>query len=298
MPKIQEDKITNGSMVQSVLFDTKKWTVSEAKKWLQDNDFSGLTVDTGEDKNYYRFRQHNPENFKRFKTIDAGESSLGVKLIIGFTKMKKSNEEIIDINSINEYMNKMGYSEDTMNIVSYIIENIEISDFSKICRILDKVFWEIDSKMYDATKDIKFTKSEKVSTLTELKKKSVKLLKESLDKEKRLVYGVVIEPKSIDTDKEWTDEHEIENACHAYMKYFQKKGIEHRQEIIEGLTLVENYICPSNIVMNGALLKKGSWVMVHYVEDEEIWNNIKSGDLTGYSFEGLGFLVDEKPLNN
>jgi len=295
MPPIQNDKIPkDNSSVQSVLFDTKKWTVTDAKKWLKDNDFSGLSIDTGEDKKYYRFRQHNPENYKRFRTIDAGESSLGVKLIIGFTKMVKANEDVIDLNSISEYMDKMGYSEDVINIISYIIENIEISDFSKICRVLDKVFWEIDSKMYDSTKDIKFTKSIKLDKSL-FEKKSVKLLKESLDKEKRLVYGVVIEPKSIDTDKEWTDEKEIEIACHNFMKYFQDFGIEHKISLSKGLVLVENYINPSNCFINGVMLQKGSWVMVHYVEDEEIWKSIKEGELTGYSFEGLGFLEDKKP---
>jgi hypothetical protein len=295
MPPIQNDKIPKGnSSVQSVLFDTKKWTVSEAKKWLKDNDFSGLTVDSESEGKYYRFRQHNPENYKRFRTIDAGESSLGVKLIIGFTKMVKANEDIIDLNSISEYMDKMGYSEDVINIISYIIENIEISDFSKIFRVLDKVFWEIDSKMYDSTKDIKFTKAIKLDKSL-FEKKSVKLLKESLDKEKRLVYGVVIEPKSIDTDKEWTDEKEIEIACHNFMKYFQDFGIEHKISLSKGLVLVENYINPSNCIINGVMLQKGSWVMVHYVEDEEIWKSIKEGELTGYSFEGLGFLENKKP---
>lgn len=293
MPEIQEDKVTNGSSVQSVLFDTKKWTVSEAKQWLKDNDFSGLSVDTGEDKKYYRFRQHNPENFKRFRTIDAGESSLGIKLIVGFTKLKKTNEEILNLNSISEYMDKMGYNEDTINVITYIVENIDMKDFRDIMKILDKVLWETDSKMYEDTKNLMFTKSKLDKTLFE--KKSVKLFKESLDKEKRLVYGVVIEPKSIDTDKEWTDEKEIETACHNFMKYFQDFGIEHKISLSKGLVLVENYINPSNSVINGVMLKKGSWVMVHYVEDEEIWDSIKSGELTGYSFEGLGFLENKKP---
>ena len=37
----------------------------------------------------------------------------------------------------------------------------------------------------------------------------------------------------------------------------------------------------------------GSWVVGVYVPDPEIWVLIENGDLTGFSIEGVGTLLDE-----
>jgi hypothetical protein len=356
MPDV--DKKPKGkSDTQSVLFDISKWTISDAKKWLREHDYTGLKVD--ETEGNYRFRQINPDKFKRMRTINAGD---GIKLIVGFKDKVKMKKEIdIDFENIIEFMDEKDFEDnvkqhvldminsfslsdlsnmvqvfdkliwdtrnvkliktdidefelnldnisafmeveglavETQNLVNDLLTNFKLSELLKIVSILDHIRWQVDDKIRQEEK-IEKENTNKLKSFIKSKdnvKGTVKLIKETADKEKRLIYGVVIEPENVDTDNQWTDEENIEFACHTFMKSFQEFGINHDEVIFDGLQLVENYIAPTNFMMNKSLIKKGSWVMVHYVKSDDIWNDIQNGELTGYSFEGIGLLTDEKPL--
>jgi hypothetical protein len=72
-----------GGKVQSVIFDSEKWTLADAKAWLKDHDFASPKVD--ETENSYRFRQAEPGGFKRFVTKKVPGVD-GVKFVIGWTE--------------------------------------------------------------------------------------------------------------------------------------------------------------------------------------------------------------------
>lgn len=63
-------KDEGGSEVQSVVFDSSKWDVDRAKAWLKDHDMESGKVD--EKANTIRFRQKDPEGYKRFRMITPG----------------------------------------------------------------------------------------------------------------------------------------------------------------------------------------------------------------------------------
>ena len=109
------------------------------------------------------------------------------------------------------------------------------------------------------------------------------------DEEKRLVYGIVYEPDVVDTQGDYADAEEIEKACHRFMKHYQEIGPRHF-ETDPDLCLVECYIAPCDFEMAGPYGKqdvmKGTWVIAVKVESEQVWSDIKSGKLTGFSFEG------------
>ena len=75
------------TQVQSVLFDRDIYSLTEAKKWLRDNDFIAPKVDKTD--RYLRFRQKEPNYFNEssFRTIPFGKDT-GIKAIIG-VPMKK-----------------------------------------------------------------------------------------------------------------------------------------------------------------------------------------------------------------
>jgi hypothetical protein len=50
------------SVVQSILFDSKMWSVRDAVQWLQENEFKASKID--ETVNFYRFRQVSPTSLK------------------------------------------------------------------------------------------------------------------------------------------------------------------------------------------------------------------------------------------
>jgi hypothetical protein len=64
-------KEEGGSEVQSVLFETKKWTAEKARAWLKEHDLTSEKLD--ENENTLRFRQHEPDKYTRLRTITPGQ---------------------------------------------------------------------------------------------------------------------------------------------------------------------------------------------------------------------------------
>jgi cation transport regulator ChaB len=117
--------------------------------------------------------------------------------------------------------------------------------------------------------------------------KEVRFLK--ADGEKRLVYGVVMEPNEIDSQGDMTSADEIEVACHEFMVQKQALDLNHEREIEKGeAAIVENYIAPQNLSFDQGTALAGSWIMVTKVFADDMWQAIKEGELTGYSIKGRG----------
>lgn len=108
--------------------------------------------------------------------------------------------------------------------------------------------------------------------------------------EKRLVYGVVYEPDLIDTDGDSANAEVIEQMAHNYLADFSKLNIQHETPITKEAEIVESYIAPIDFKYpdSDTLIKQGSWILVVYISSNEIWEKIKSGEITGFSFEGDG----------
>ena len=84
----------NKYKVQSVVFDSDKFTIPMAKKWLKENSYIAPKVDR--EANTIRFRQIEPttvekEGFTKYRTKELGNS--GIKLILAY-KNKISNNDI------------------------------------------------------------------------------------------------------------------------------------------------------------------------------------------------------------
>jgi len=75
-------------LVQSILFDKKKWKVNEAVEWLQDNNYISPKVDTT--SHYLRFRQLDPKDYPKphwhYTTHRLGN---GIDLIILYRQSDK-----------------------------------------------------------------------------------------------------------------------------------------------------------------------------------------------------------------
>jgi cation transport regulator ChaB len=119
--------------------------------------------------------------------------------------------------------------------------------------------------------------------------KAIEVTFAKADDEKRLVYGIVLEPDAVDTQGDVVSKEEIERACHEFMLRSQKNDLEHARIVWrEEVAIVENYIAPGDMEFPGQTVKEGSWVMVTKVFSDSIWKAIKSEELTGYSIKGTG----------
>ena len=115
-----------------------------------------------------------------------------------------------------------------------------------------------------------------------------------VDKKKRIVYGVVMEPDTVDTDGEFIKAEEIEKAYYKFVEdpdtHFDIQHDDGRT-IDKDVRVVEMYLAPADFTIEKSQekIRKGSWIMGLKILKEGIWEDIENGKLTGYSIQGHGY---------
>lgn len=112
------------------------------------------------------------------------------------------------------------------------------------------------------------------------------------DDDQRLVYGVVLEPDVEDRQGDVISKEDVELAAHRFMHGVQRLGIQmgdqHRRRAPAEVLPVQSYIAPCDFEMGGQQVKKGSWVLVTHVADDDLWQQVKKGAKGAYSVAGSG----------
>jgi hypothetical protein len=132
--------------------------------------------------------------------------------------------------------------------------------------------------------------------------KEIPILK--LDDEKRIVYGVVLDPYIVDTQGDWIPPAEVEKTAHEFMKESRTIGLGHRGEVdakpVESFLMPypdeEDYKAamaggPHRVIkfkFGSGFVHSGSWVLGTMVDDPATWELVKSGELGSYSIGGRG----------
>ncbi|WP_063564832.1 XkdF-like putative serine protease domain-containing protein [Paenibacillus sp. O199] len=126
--------------------------------------------------------------------------------------------------------------------------------------------------------------------------KQVRLIAKAEDANK-LVYGVVYEPGAEDTHGDMMTAAEIEKAVHGFMSNLAiAKGavMDTQHDFDPGVgDVVECYIAPVDFELGDETILKGSWVLVTKASDE-IWEQIQSGEITGYSMAGTAEAIEKQ----
>lgn len=112
-----------------------------------------------------------------------------------------------------------------------------------------------------------------------------------LDEERRLVFGVVMEPGvdigKADAHGEGFSAETIEKAAYDYIANYGVKGLMHKWDISEHVKIVDFHIVRADVEYFGQKVYKGSLVMAWLVEDDALWEMFKTGILKGFSVGGL-----------
>jgi len=104
--------------------------------------------------------------------------------------------------------------------------------------------------------------------------------------EERIVFGVVLEPDTVDAQGDTIAAEEIRQAAHKFMEDFGHLGLQHKEIVNGKLKLLESFIAPVDFDVEGQAVKKGTWLMAERVIDDSLWAAIRKGEITGYSIGG------------
>lgn len=119
---------------------------------------------------------------------------------------------------------------------------------------------------------------------------NAQIIKRSVSDEKRTVTSVVLKPGTTDAQGDKiTDPEVIENAAENYLiKMFAGKaklGYLH-EDFSRPFVIVQSYIAPQPLIINGKNVPAGAWILKVKVFDNEVWLKIKAGEIRGFSIGG------------
>lgn len=119
----------------------------------------------------------------------------------------------------------------------------------------------------------------------------------------RYTLGIVYEPDTIDSQGDFATAEEIEKACHNFMRNLQRNQVQkgalgsmHNDWSDELGDIVECYIAPIDMEINGEPIKKGSWLL-GAIWSEDMFQKVEKGEITGYSMGGTGVRETVHPLD-
>ncbi|MBI3184627.1 MAG: DNA adenine methylase [Myxococcales bacterium] len=104
--------------------------------------------------------------------------------------------------------------------------------------------------------------------------------------EERYVLGIVLEPETVDAQKDVYSGAEVRDAAHRFMEEYRNIGLMHRELLGDQVKILESYLAPVDFEVDGKRVKKGTWLLAARVLDNDLWKQIKDGAISGWSIGG------------
>lgn len=115
------------------------------------------------------------------------------------------------------------------------------------------------------------------------------------NKKKQIAYAAVLIPGEPDSDGDIVSAEKIEEVAHLWMEKYRNMDYEHTLDVVA--VPVESYILPVAMHVNvgGEVinLPKGTWIIASKIYDPDVWAQVESGKIKGYSIMGTA-MADKK----
>lgn len=111
--------------------------------------------------------------------------------------------------------------------------------------------------------------------------------------EERYVLGVVLEPEAEDAQGDIYSVDEVRQTAHKFMDEFRNIGYMHDEIVNKKVSILESFLSPEGFAINEKSVKKGTWLLGLRVKDDSLWDQIKSGEITGLSIGGSAIRTPE-----
>jgi len=104
--------------------------------------------------------------------------------------------------------------------------------------------------------------------------------------EERFVLGVVLEPETIDSQGHVYNAEEVRKAAHNFLEIHARMGLMHKQDVTGKIKILESFLAPADMFIDGVTVKKGTWLLGARILDNELWDGVKNGKFNGWSIGG------------
>lgn len=104
--------------------------------------------------------------------------------------------------------------------------------------------------------------------------------------EERYILGIVLEPDVPDAHNDIYSADEVRKAAFIFMEEFGDIGLQHGEIITGKAKILESYITPVDFDIDGEKVRAGTWLMGVRVIDDNLWESVKKGEITGFSIGG------------
>jgi len=102
------------------------------------------------------------------------------------------------------------------------------------------------------------------------------------------VFGIVYAPDEKDADGDEMDASVIQSACYEYNTFFRNTMYRHKLPLnSDQVVLLESYIAPIDMKVNEVDIKAGSWLQRWQIKDPKLQEQIRNGDIVGFSLGGF-----------
>jgi DNA adenine methylase len=108
------------------------------------------------------------------------------------------------------------------------------------------------------------------------------------DEEEQTVTGIVLQPESVDAQGDIIGTDVISKAAHNFLASYNRRtklGLMHN-DFKPQFELYESSIVTEDTVINKNVVKSGSWLVMIHVLDKNIWEQVKTRKLNGFSIGG------------
>lgn len=125
----------------------------------------------------------------------------------------------------------------------------------------------------------------------EVSKREIPIFLQKSERDEQFVLGIVLEPETVDAQKDIYSADEIRRAAHGYMEFHGNRGFMHKEIVNDKIVVLESYVAPVDFNVgkpNGQtkMVKAGTWLLGYGIRDGELWKGIKSGQFNGLSIGG------------
>jgi len=109
------------------------------------------------------------------------------------------------------------------------------------------------------------------------------------DKLKQVTY-VAMKANFTDAHGDYTDEEEVRKAKESFNKALHSaKKLSNLFHLFKTDTfdVIESYLAPADMSLNGHYVQKGDWLMTLQINDDDLWDMIEKGEIVGLSIGAL-----------